>query len=129
EVTALYEAYNSSRPAPLAELSLQYADYAVWQRQWLQGAILDEQLQYWRRQLAAAPPILELPKDRPRPPIQTFNGAQLPVQLSPHLTGQLNELCHREEVTLYMLLLAAFQTLLLRYTGQSEVVVGTPIAN
>ena len=129
EVTALYEAYNSSQPSPLAELSLQYGDYAVWQRQWLQGAVLDEQVQYWRKQLAGAPPILELPKDRPRPPIQTFNGAQLPVQLSPHMTGQLNELCHREEVTLYMLLLAAFQTLLLRYTGQTEVVVGTPIAN
>ena len=129
EVTALYEAYSSSQSSPLPELSLQYGDYAVWQRQWLQGAILDEQLQYWRKQMVGAPPILELPKDRPRPPIQTFNGAQLPVQLSSHMTGQLNELCHREEVTQYMLLLAAFQTLLLRYTGQTEVVVGTPIAN
>ncbi len=129
EAVALYRAYSNVTPSPLAELRIQYADYAVWQREWMQGEVLERQLDYWRRQLEGVPPELELPSDRPRRMEQGFRGASIPVLLSASLTEKLRRLSRSEGTTLFMTLLAAFQTLLYRYTGQEDIVVGTPIAN
>ncbi len=129
ELTTLYQAYAQGEESPLAELSIQYADYAQWQRQWLQGEVLEQQLEYWKQQLAGIPPLLELPTDFPRPAVQTFRGATRAISLSPALTAQLKQLSKQEDVTLFITLLAAFQTLLYRYTAQTDIVIGTPIAN
>src|ERR1051326_5725316 len=129
EVSALYAAYAAGQESPLAELPIQYADYAVWQREWLQGEVLEEQLGYWRKKLAGAPAVLELPTDHPRPAQQTHRGALLPLQLSSELTSELKQLSQREGVTLFMTLLAGWQLLLARYSRQSDVVVGSPVAN
>ena len=129
EVATLYEAYAVGAESRLKELNLQYGDYAVWQREWLRGEVLDQQLAYWRKQLAGAPPVLELPTDRSRPQVQTFRGAALPFKLSKELAEELRALSRREGVTLYMTLLAGLQTLLARYTGQEDISTGTPIAN
>ncbi len=128
ELAALYEAFSHGLPSPLADLPIQYADYAVWQREWLQGHALEQQLSYWKRQLAGAPAALELPTDRPRPPVQTFRGARQHLSLPPTVSEPLNAVSRREGVTLYMTLLAAFNVLLHRYTGQSDIVIGSPIA-
>ncbi len=128
EVTTLYEAFSAGQPSPLAELPVQYTDYAVWQREQLQGEILEEQLQYWREQLAGAPVLLELPTENPRPPVQSYRGAQLTLEVAPQTTCALKVLSQQHGVTLFMTLLAAFQVLLYRYTGQEEIVVGTPVA-
>src|SRR5205085_3180491 len=114
--------------SPLPDLPVQYADYAVWQRQLLMGEALDRQLSYWKERLTGAPPVLELPTDRPRPKVQNFRGATLAVELPPEITEELKALSRGEGVTLYMTLLAAFQTLLHRYTGQDDITVGSPIA-
>ncbi len=129
EVAALYEAFANGRPSPLHDLPIQYADYAQWQRRWLRGSELQRQLDYWRRHLEGATAALELPTDRPRPRIQTFRGAQRKFELSLETANALRELSRREGVTLYMTLLAAYQTLLFRLSGQGDIVVGTPIAN
>ncbi|HKN84017.1 MAG TPA: amino acid adenylation domain-containing protein, partial [Pyrinomonadaceae bacterium] len=129
ELAALYEVYMAGRPSPLQELPIQYADFAVWQRDWLQGERLEEQLSYWRAQLADAPPLLELPTDRPRQPVQSYRGAHEHLLLSESLSRSLKELSRREGATLFMTLLAAFSTLLYRYSGQRDILVGTPIAN
>jgi hypothetical protein len=128
EVSELYSAYASGREPDLKELPIQYADYASWQREWLQGEVLDEQMQYWRTQLAEAPQVLELPADRERPAVQNFRGGQEKFALDEELSAALRELSRREGVTMFMLLLAAFQVLLMRYSGQEDVVVGTPVA-
>src|SRR5262249_2437210 len=109
-------------------LPIQYADFAIWQQQWLQGAVLDAQLDYWTRQLADAPPTLDLPLDRPRPPVQTFRGAQQQLVMPPALLAALQTLRQRGGVTLFMTLLAVFQLVLARYSGQDDLVVGSPIA-
>ncbi|MDQ2869305.1 MAG: condensation domain-containing protein, partial [Acidobacteriota bacterium] len=127
ELTALYEAFSLGRPSPLAELPLQYGDFAEWQRRWLEGDALQEQLQYWRERLAGAPAALEISTDSPRPPLQSFHGEVVVRQLSPQLSDAIRELSRRERVTLFMTLLGAFQTLLSRYTGQTDILVGTPI--
>ncbi|BDA72451.1 non-ribosomal peptide synthetase [Calothrix sp. PCC 7716] len=129
ELTVLYEAYSSAQPLALPELPIQYADFAHWQRQWLTGEVLQAQLEYWKQQLAGAPPVLKLPTDRTRPPIQTFQGATQSLALTEQLSQALKALSQRHGVTLFMTLLAAFQTLLYRYTGQSDICVGSPIAN
>ncbi|MGA9994162.1 MAG: amino acid adenylation domain-containing protein [Pyrinomonadaceae bacterium] len=129
EVGTIYSAYTQGEASPLSELAIQYADYAVWQREWLRGEVLDEQLAYWKKQLELAPRLLEFPSDRPRPKELTFRGAAFNVEFSEALTEELRTLARREGVTLYMILLAAFQTLLYRYTGQEDIVVGSPIAN
>jgi hypothetical protein len=129
ELASLYAAYRSGEESPLGELPLQYADFAVWQREWLQGAVLEEQLGYWREQLGGRLAVLELPGDRPRPAVQSYRGANYSFRLSRELSAGLRELSQREGVTLFMTLLAGFQSLLGRYTGQEEIVVGTPIAN
>ena len=129
EVAALYEAYRRGEESPLEELPIQYADFAVWQRGWLRGEVLEEQLRYWREQLAGAPAVLELPTDRPRPPVQSFKGASEFFTVEPEVYGALKEMCQRERVTLFMALLAAFQTLLYRYTRNGDIVIGTQVAN
>jgi amino acid adenylation domain-containing protein len=128
EIKTLYEAFSSGNPAPPAGLSIQYADYAAWQREWLQGEALERQLAYWRRQLQGAPPMLQLPTDKPRPARQTYCGESRTLLLACELSGLLKELSKKENATLFMTLLAAFQLLLHRYTGQDDIVVGTPIA-
>jgi amino acid adenylation domain-containing protein len=129
EVTILYEALSKGEPSPLAELPIQYVDFAHWQRCWLQGAELDAQLAYWKRQLDASPPLLELPTDRPRPAMQSYRGATHSFVMPASLAEALQALSQREGVTMFMTLLAAFQTLLYRYTGETDIVVGSPIAN
>jgi acyl transferase domain-containing protein/NRPS condensation-like uncharacterized protein len=129
EITALYSAFGADKPSPLAELPVQYADFAEWQRNQLQGELLTEQLAYWKRQLEGAPPLLELPSDHPRPAIQSHHGASFQFQLPTKLTDALKALSRREDVTLFMVLLTAFQTLLYRYSGQSDIVVGADIAS
>ncbi len=128
ELASLYEAAKTGCPSALSALPLQYADYAVWQRQWLQGEVLEASLAYWRRQLADLMP-LELPTDRPRPVRHSSRGNSLRFVVSAELTDKLRELARMEGATLYMLLLAAFLTLLSRYTGQDDLAVGTPVAN
>ncbi|HYO50583.1 MAG TPA: condensation domain-containing protein, partial [Chloroflexia bacterium] len=128
EMQSLYNAYTAGQPSPLPALPVQYADYAVWQREWLQGETLQAQLDYWKGQLAGAPPLLELPTDRPRPHAQTYGGGHQTIHLPVSLARQLEALSRREGATLFMVLLAAFDTLLHRYTGQSDVVIGSPIA-
>ncbi|HEU4562015.1 MAG TPA: condensation domain-containing protein, partial [Longimicrobium sp.] len=128
ELSALYAADREGGASPLAELPLQYADYAVWQREQLAGEVLERQLAYWRARLAAAPELLELPTDRPRPPVQTYRGATVPVNFSPELLERLRALGRSEGATLYMTLLGAFQVLLSKYAGSEDVVVGSPIA-
>ncbi|HVG20491.1 MAG TPA: amino acid adenylation domain-containing protein, partial [Blastocatellia bacterium] len=129
ELAALYEAFSEGKPSPLEELPIQYADFAVWQREWLQGDELVRQLDYWKQQLADSPPALELPTDRPRPPFQTFSGTHESLHVSNDLTEALKGLSRREGVTLFMTLLAAFDVLLYRYSGQEDILVGAPIAN
>ena len=129
EVAALYDAYAVGAASPLKELSLQYGDYALWQRDWLQGEVLDQQLAYWRGQLAGVPPVLELPTDYPRPAVRTFNGASLSLRLPRWLTEELKTLSRAEGVTLFMTLMATFQLLLWHYSGQEDIAVGTPVAN
>ena len=124
ELSHFYEAEISGRPSSLPELPIQYADYAEWQLEWLQGEVLNEQLDYWKQQLAGAPTRLDLPTDRPRPAVQTFRGASRHLELSPELTQGLKALSLRERASLFMTLLAAFQVLLFRYTGQEDIVVG-----
>jgi amino acid adenylation domain-containing protein len=129
EIGSLYESFSRGQPPGLDELPLQYADFASWQRSWLQGAVLDSQLSYWKRQLAGAPPLLKLPTDRPYPPIQSFRGATVTGILNAGLSADLEALSRQEGATLFMMLLAAWQTLLSRYSGQTDIVVGSPIAN
>ncbi|HEX6240366.1 MAG TPA: condensation domain-containing protein, partial [Polyangiales bacterium] len=127
ELGALYPALAAGQPSPLPALPMQYADFATWQRDWLQGEALDSQLGYWRQQLDADA-MLELPTDKPRPPVASTDGARLTVMLPPALLQSLKSLAGREGRTLFTLLLSAYQVLLSRYSGQDDVVVGTPIA-
>ncbi|MET0624306.1 MAG: condensation domain-containing protein, partial [Pyrinomonadaceae bacterium] len=129
ELGALYEAYSTGAESPLAELPVQYADYAAWQRGWLQGEVLEEQLGYWRKQLGGAPAVLELPTDRPRPRVQSYRGAYETFAVGQELTERLRALGRREGVTLFMTLLAAWQAQLSRYSGQDGISVGSPVAN
>src|SRR5829696_8022234 len=129
ELATLYEAYARGAKSPLKELSLQYGDYAVWQREWLQGEVLEQQLAYWREQLGDAPPVLELPLDKQRPATSSFHSETLSCNLSKKISEGLKAWSRKEGVTLFMNLLAAFQLLLWRYSGQEDVSVGTPVAH
>jgi amino acid adenylation domain-containing protein len=128
ELSALYAAFAEGREPELAPLPVQYADYAAWQRAWLQGEVLERQLAYWRGRLQGAPPRLDLPTDRPRPAFTGGRGAREGVAIPAETARQLRALARREGATVFMVLLAAWQALLARYTGESDVVVGTPIA-
>jgi amino acid adenylation domain-containing protein len=129
ELKQFYEAFSRNESSSLSELPVQYADFAVWQRQWLTGQTLETQLNYWRKHLGEQIHVLELPTDRPRPPVQTYKGASQSLILSKTLTEQINALTKQEGVTLFMTLLAAFKTLLHQLTGQDDVVVASPVAN
>ncbi|HEY0078502.1 MAG TPA: condensation domain-containing protein, partial [Pyrinomonadaceae bacterium] len=130
EVATLYRAYvEGEEESPLAELPVQYADFAVWQREWMSGEVLERELGYWRRKLGGERAALELPTDYPRPPRQSFRGATKKFALPAELSASIKKLAQREGATLYMLLLAAFKTLLHRYTNQTDILVGSPIAN
>ena len=129
ELATLYQSFIEGKPCALTELPLQYSTYAVLQREWLSGRALDEHLEYWKQQLGEVPPALELPTDHPRPRLQGFHGAQERVELNSDLSHELKVLSQKEGVTLFMTLLAAFQLLLSRYTGQDDIVVGSPVAN
>jgi aspartate racemase len=128
ELTALYTAFTSGQPSPLPELPIQYADFAHWQGERLQGSILEDLLTYWKRQLSGQLPVLELPTDHPRPPLQSYRGSSQSLQLSQDLTIALNNLSWQSGATLFMTLLAAFKVLLHRYSGQEDIIVGIPIA-
>jgi amino acid adenylation domain-containing protein len=128
ELWRLYQAFSNGNPSQLEPLPVQYSDYAVWQRDWLQGEVLKAQLLYWKEHLKNLP-ILNLPTDRPRKPRHSFHGARVTITLPDDLTSALNEMSYRHGVTPFMTLLAAFQVLLYRYTGQEDVVVGSPVAN
>ena len=128
EVSALYGAYAQGREDPLPALPIQYADYAAWQRRWLQGEGLQRQVDYWKHTLAGAPALLELPSDRVRPQWQDYSGATVGVALDAELTRGLKALSQRHGVTLYMTLLAGWAALLGRLSGQEEVVIGSPVA-
>lgn len=128
EVAALYTSFVTGQAITLPELPIQYADYAVWQRESLQGEVLETQLSYWKQKLTGAPATVELPADRPRPPVRTFRSATQSLLLNESLSEQLRVVSRRYRVTLFMTLLAAFKVLLSRYTGQADVVVGSPIA-
>jgi amino acid adenylation domain-containing protein len=129
ELSSLYPAFCAGEPSPLPELPLQYADFAVWQRQWLSGVVLETQLNYWRSQLQGSPELLQLPTDRPRPVVQAYDGRTQSFELNQDLTQKLQSLSAESGTTLFMTMLAAFVTLLYRYSGQSDILVGTPIAN
>ncbi|GAB3488159.1 non-ribosomal peptide synthase/polyketide synthase [Amycolatopsis cihanbeyliensis] len=128
ETTVLYEAFLRGAESPLPELPVQYVDYAAWQREWLSGEVLADQVAYWRKQLDGAPPALELPTDRPRPTVRSGHGARVPVTLDAGLVEDMRALAQRYGATLYMALLAGFQTVLGRYAGQDDVLVGSPVA-
>jgi hypothetical protein len=129
ELAALYEAVCSGKPSSLSELPIQYADFAAWQREWLQGEVLESQLSYWKQQLGGTLPVLNLPTDRPRPPLQTFRGDKRSLMLPKSLTKELKALSQGQGVTLFTTLLAGFNILLNWYTGQEDLVVGTDVAN
>ena len=128
ELSALYGAFSTGKRSPLTPLPIQYGDFAIWQKQWLQGEMLASQLDYWRQQLAEVP-LLQFPTDRPRPALQSYRGERLSIAMSEQLTDRLKALSRKQNVTMYMTLLAAFQTLIHRYTGEDDIVVGSPIAN
>src|SRR5204863_1083795 len=129
EIAALYEPFARRVPALLPEPPIQFADYAAWQREQLQGEALESQLSYWINQLRNRPSVTELPTDRPRPSTYSDRGTRHFIKLSKELTSALKELSRREEATLFMTLLAAFQLLLHSYTRQEDILIGSPIAN
>jgi amino acid adenylation domain-containing protein len=128
ELRQLYEAFSLERPSPLPELPVQYADFAFWQREWLRGEPLQKQISYWKNELTGAPPVLQLPTDKPRPTVQSFRGATEFFQLPKELLESLKSIGRQEQATLFMTLLAGFLALLHRYTGQDDILVGTPIS-
>ena len=129
EFVTLYEAFDAGLPSPLPPLPIQYADYAVWQRGWLQGSVIEERLAYWKEKLKGRLPVLDLPTDRPRQAIQSDRGARFPFLISGDLTDRLRALSRKQGATLFMTLAAAFQVLLMRYSGLEDFCLGTPVAN
>jgi natural product biosynthesis luciferase-like monooxygenase protein len=129
ELTKLYEAFLAERPSPLPDLPIQYSDFAAWQQRWMKGDAMAGHLQYWKEQLRGAPQLLELPIDHPRPRIQNFRGARLSFTLDKALVDGLGAAGRKESCTLFMVLLAGFQTLLARRCGSEDIVIGSPIAN
>ncbi|HXQ69970.1 MAG TPA: condensation domain-containing protein, partial [Pyrinomonadaceae bacterium] len=129
EIVQLYKAFSAGQDSPLPELPIQYADYSIWQSERLQGEVLERQLAYWKKNLAGAPALLELPTDRVRPPVQSYYGTRTVVHLGKELSEALVEFSRQQGVTLFMTLLAGFKVLLHRYSGQTDIVVGSPVAN
>jgi len=129
ELTTVYSALVENQAPNLPEINLQYVDFAVWEQQWLQGEVLESELAYWQQKLALMPALLELPSDRPRPAVQSFRGANQAFTIKQDISEALVNLSQQQGVTLFILLLTAFKILLYRYTNQSDIVVGTPVAN
>jgi amino acid adenylation domain-containing protein len=129
ELSELYRAFGDGKTSPLPELTIQYADFAAWQKQWLTGNILAQQIDYWKQLLIGAPPLLEFPTDRPRPSTQTYTGGFVEFSLEQGLSEQLTSLSQQSGTTLFMTMLAAFAILLTRYSSQDDIVIGSPIAN
>ena len=129
ELATAYEAFLRGRTPAAPDLPVQYADFAAWQRQWVRGEVLSGHLAYWRKQLAGVPPVLELPTDRPRPTVQTYEGALHKFDLSPYLSEHVRQFARQEGVTPFVVLLAGFKTALSRYSGQEDISVGTPVAS
>jgi len=129
EIATFYEAFSTENEPEIDELSIQYADYATLQKNWLQGEVLENQLNYWKDKIGIDPPVLELPIDHPRPAVQTFAGSSITREIPAELTQKIKQLSSQESVTPFMMLLAAFQSLLHRYSGQDDIIVGSPIAN
>ncbi|WP_226890103.1 condensation domain-containing protein, partial [Nostoc sp. MG11] len=129
ELSTLYQAFCVGETSPLPELPIQYADFAVWQRQWLSEEVFQNQLNYWKQQLGDAPELLQLPSDRPRPTVQSYRGTTQSFSLNADLTQKLQTLSQNHGTTLFMTLYAAFATLLYRYSGQSDILIGSGIAN
>ena len=129
ELITLYQAFSNNKTSPLPDLPIQYADFSVWQRDWLQSEMLNTHLDYWQQQLSGSPAILELPTDWPRPPVQTYQGVTQSLNLPESLTQSLKKLGKQEGTTLFVTLLAAFNVLLYRYTRQTDILIGSPIAN
>ncbi|MEO1559636.1 MAG: condensation domain-containing protein, partial [Cyanobacteria bacterium J06632_19] len=129
ELSSLYQAFSSGKPSPLPELPIQYGDFAIWQRQWLSGEVLENQLNYWASELEDAPELLQLPTDYPRPSVQSYQGATQKWTLNSELTQQIKNLSRKSGTTLFMTLLAGFATLLHRYTNQGDILIGSSIAN
>jgi non-ribosomal peptide synthetase component F/acyl carrier protein len=128
ELATLYEAFATGKPSPLPPLEIEYGDFALWQRQQMPEERLETQLEYWKQNLSGSLPVIDLPADRPRPAKQTFKGAKRSLELSKSLLQDLKVLSQRQEVTLFMTLLTAFKVLLYRYTGQEDILVGSPVA-
>ena len=129
ELATLYEAFSQGKPSPLPELAIQYADFASWEQQKLHKSGFQTQLNYWQQKLGGTLPILQLPSDRQRPAVQTFRGATTTIKIGADITQKLKKFSQQEKATLFMTLLAAFKTLLYRYTEQEDICVGTTIAN
>ena len=129
EMALLYDAFSEGKPSPLPELAIQYADYTLWQREWLQGEILRDQFAYWRRQLGGDLAPLDLPISKLRQPVLSFRGANEPLALRKPLADRLQEVSQRQGATLFMASSAAFKTMLYEYSQQSSITVGTPVAN
>ncbi|HKV40343.1 MAG TPA: condensation domain-containing protein, partial [Blastocatellia bacterium] len=129
EFAVFYRAFSKGLFSSLPDLTVQYGDFAVWERKTLDGATLEDLLAYWSERLAGSVPVLSLPTDRPRPAVQTSNGAKLPLEVNERLTAALNGAARRENVTVFMVLLAAFKALLFRYTGESDIIIGTSVTN
>ncbi|SMO63679.1 amino acid adenylation domain-containing protein [Melghirimyces algeriensis] len=129
ELVTLYDAFLNGEPSPLAELPIQYADYADWQHEWMNGNVAKQQLQYWKQQLAGSLPVLQLPTDKPRTAVQTFRGAIHRFTIQGRFYEKIKQLSHEADQTLFMTLLAAFNTLLHRYSGETDILVGFPVAN
>ncbi len=129
EITVIYQALKEGVEHGLHQLPVQYGDYSVWQRGWLDSSALQDQLSYWKKKLNGAPPLLDLPTDKPRPPVKTSNGSKISFSLNPLVSREIKKICHREGVTIYMFLLASFTTLLYRYSQQDDISLGTAIAN
>jgi non-ribosomal peptide synthetase component F/acyl carrier protein len=128
ELVTFYESFLRGEPSPLPELPIQYADFSVWQQQWLRGEVYDDQISYWLKQLAGAPGLIQLSTDHPRPPVQSFRGDRYEFELPSELAERLRHLGRSEDCTLFMTLLAGFQTLLHHYSGDEDILVGAPIS-
>ena len=129
ELGALYQAFSTAKPSPLPDLPIQYADFAVWQTQWMQGPVLERELAFWRKQLRGAHPMVELPTDRPRPQVTSLRGSDCHVLLSKQLSDELKRLCLERSVTLFTAMLAALNILMYQWTGQDDLVIGTVSGN
>ena len=129
ELSHCYSAFIDGKTTDLAPLPIQYVDFSIWQREWIKGCELDRQLAFWRNALSNLPPVLELPTDRPRPIVQSFNGRSIPIEISNDVLKQIQSFCQKQGVTLYMFMLASIQLMLWRYSGQSDIAIGAPMAN